>query len=255
MTTPQPVPAPTLGKKLVAEATGTFILVFGVVGTALLAASFHSGDGGLNVGFLGVALALGLSVVVAAFAFAATSGAHFNPAVTLGLAIAGRFHWRHAPAYMLAQVVGGIAASSVLAAIAAGGPDGFLGTARKSGFASTGWGALSPGGFDLVSALLIEIVATGVFVGVILRVTAADGAGAFAPLAIGLTLTLIALVAIPVSNGSFNPARSIATAIWGGETALAQLWLSIVAPLAGAALAGALFRIFSPVLTPQHSNH
>jgi len=245
----------SLGTRLAAEAAGTFILVFGVVGAALLAAAFDSGKGGLNVGFLGVALALGLSVVVGAFAFAPISGAHFNPAVTIGLAIAGRFAWRHAPAYIVAQLVGGFAASSVLVAVAASGPDGFLATARRGGFASTGWGPLSPGGFDLVSALLVEVVATCVFLVVILRVTASDGAGPFAPLAIGLTLTLIALVAIPVSNGSFNPARSIATAVWGGEIALTQLWLSIVAPTVGAALAGALFRIFSTAETVQHSDH
>jgi aquaporin Z len=255
MSTPETQVAQTLGRRLAAEAAGTFILVFGVVGAALLAAGFDAGKGGLNVGFLGVALALGLSVVVGAFALAPISGAHFNPAVTIGLAIAGRFAWRHAPAYIVAQIVGGLAASSVLAAVAAGGPDGFLATARTSGFASTGWGQLSPGGFDLVSSLLVEIFATCVFLVVILRVTASDGAGPFAPLAIGLTLTLIALVAIPVSNGSFNPARSIATAAWGGEIALTQLWLSIVAPIAGAALAGVLFRIFSAAETEQRSSH
>ncbi|WP_223694680.1 aquaporin Z [Leifsonia poae] len=239
---PSPVLVPTLGARLGAEVIGTFVLVFSVVGTALFAAGFAGGEGGFNVGFLGVALALGLSVVVGAYAFGPVSGGHFNPAVTLGLAVAGRFAWKDVVSYIVAQIVGGIIASTLLVAIAAGGPDGFLSKAQKGGFVSTGWGELSPGGFPLVSALLIEIITTAVFVWVILGVTSSRAAAGFAPLAIGLTLTIIALIAIPVSDASFNPARSIATAIYGGPTALGQLWLSIVAPIVGALIAGVTFK-------------
>jgi aquaporin Z len=228
--------------RFAAEAAGTFVLVFGVVGAAVLAAGFDGGSNNLNVGFLGVALALGLSVVVAASAFAGVSGAHFNPAVTVGLAVARRFPWRDVPSYVVAQVAGGLAASSLVAAIAAGAPHDALATARSNGFASTGWGQLSPGGFSLESSLLVEVAATCLFVWVILGVTASPVTQSIAPIAIGLTLTLVALVAIPVSNGSFNPARSIATAVWGGEVAIAQLWLSLVAPTVGAVIAGATFR-------------
>lgn len=240
----QDVPAaPTTVSRLMAEAAGTFVLVFSVVGTALFAAGFAAGTGGLNVGFTGVALALGLGVVVAAYAFGPVSGGHFNPAVTLGTAVAGRLSWREVPGYLLAQVVGALVASSVLAAIAAGGPDGFLQQARDNGFVSTGWGELSPGGFGLPAALLLEVVATCVFVWVILGVTSERAVVGFAPLAIGLTLTVLALIAIPVSDASFNPARSLATAVYGGPTALGQLWMSIVAPIAGAVIAGASFRV------------
>ncbi|MGO4276817.1 aquaporin, partial [Paenibacillus sp. TAF58] len=144
---------------------------------------------------------------------------------------AGRIAWREVAPYIAAQLVGGIAASTLLVAIAAGGPNGFLAGVRAGGFASTGWGPLSPGGFPFVSALLVEIIATAILVFVILGVTSSRGASGFAPLAIGLTLTLLALIAIPISNASFNPARSIATALYGGPTALAQVWLSIVAPI------------------------
>lgn len=231
-----------MSSRVLAEAAGTFILVFGVVGAALLAATFDDGREGLNVGFLGVALALGLSVVVGAFAFAKVSGAHFNPAVTIGLAVSGRFPWRWVAGYIVAQLIGGLLASSLLVAVAAGGPDDFLGDARAAGFVSTGWGELSPGHFTLLSAALIEVAATCVFVWVVLGATASGSAGKFAPLAVGLALTLVALVAIPVSNGSFNPARSVATAVWGGGVAMAQLWMSLAAPTVGAVLAGATFR-------------
>ena len=239
---PVSVTVPTLGARLGAEVVGTFVLVFSVIGTALFAAGFNNGDGGLNVGFLGVALALGLSVLVGAYAFGPVSGGHFNPAVTLGLSVAGRFAWKDVIGYIVAQLVGGILATTLLVAIAAGGPDGFLAKAQKGGFVSTGWGELSPGGFPLISALLIEIITTAVFVFVILGVTSSRGAAGFAPIAIGLTLTVLALIAIPVSDASFNPARSIATAIYGGPTALGQVWLSIVAPIVGALIAGATFR-------------
>lgn len=231
--------APGLGRRLAAEAAGTFILVFAVVGTALFAAGFTGGDG-LNVGFTGVALALGLGVVVAAYAFGPVSGGHFNPAVTLGLAVAGRFPWRQVASYALAQLVGAVLATTVLLLIAAGGPHGFLASAQQSGFASIGSGPLSPGGFSTGSVFVVETVGTFVFVAVILGVTSAGAENAFAPLAIGLTLTMLALVSIPVSDTSLNPARALASALYGGHEAPAQVWLAIVPPLLGGAIAGAV---------------
>ncbi|WFR84705.1 aquaporin [Arthrobacter sp. Y-9] len=230
--------APSVAAKLGAEIVGTFFLVFGVIGTALFTAGFAAGEGGLNVGFLGVALALGLSVIIGAFAFGPISGGHFNPAVTLGLAAAGRFAWKDVAGYLVAQVTGAVLGATALVAILAGGKDGALSAAQQGGFASTGWGELSPGGYNAVSFFIAEIVATALFVTVILAVTGKRGAGRLAPLAIGLTLVVIALLAIPVTNGSFNPARSIATAVYGGPAALAQLWASIVAPIAGGLIAG-----------------
>lgn len=232
--------APTTGQKLTAEVLGTFILVFGVIGTAIFAAGFGAGEGGLNVGFLGVALALGLSVLVGAYAFGPVSGGHFNPAVSIGLAVAGRFAWREVGPYVAAQLVGAILGSTALLGILSTGP---LFDTVIFQHASTGYGVLSPGGFGLASAFLVEVIATAVLLFVILGVTSAGRSAAnLAPLAIGLTLTMLALVAIPVSNASFNPARSIATAIYGGPEAIGQLWLSILAPIAGAVLAGFVFR-------------
>ena len=249
-----PAPAPSVLLRLGAEALGTFTLVFGVIGAATFGAAFDAGKGGLNIGFLGVAFALGLTVVCGAYAWGPVSGGHFNPAVTLGLATAGRFPWKSVPGYAVAQVVGGAIASSVIYVIAAGGPGDFLSDAVGPGFASTGWGELSPGGFTLGSALMVETVTTAVFVGVILGVTSVRGASALAPLAIGLTLTLMALIAIPISNGSFNPARSIATAIYGGPVALGQLWMSIVAPVLGAVVAGAIAALLARAHRPHAPN-
>ena len=243
-----PAPAPAMLLRLGAEALGTFTLVFGVISAAIFSAGFDRGTGGLNVGFLGVALALGLTVLCGAYAWGPVSGGHFNPAVTLGLATAGRFPWKATPAYIAAQIIGGAVASTVIILVASGGPTGFLAAALEPGFASTGWGELSPGGFSLGSAFLVETVTTAIFVGVILGVTGVRGAAALAPLAIGLALTLMALIAIPVSNGSFNPARSIATAIYGGPVAMGQLWMSIVAPILGALIAGG---IAAAIATPH----
>jgi aquaporin Z len=223
--------APRLGARLIAEAFGTFVLVSAVLGTALFASS--------NTGYLGVALALGLSVVVGAYSVGHISGGHFNPAVTLGAAIAGRLPWRDVVPYWVVQIIGGAIASTIIYLIAAGGPNGFLQAAQAKGFASTGYGSRSPGGFDLASVFIIETVLTAVFLFVILGVTAPGSPTAnFAPLVIGFTLVVIHLVAIPVSNSSVNPARSIASAIYGGPVALGQLWVFIVAPLLGAAIAG-----------------
>lgn len=224
--------APTTGQKLTAEVIGTFILVFGVIGAAIFSSA--------NTGLLGVAFALGLAVLVGVYAFGPISGGHFNPAVTLGLAVAGRFAWKDVLGYIVAQIVGGILASVVLLGILATGPKFDILVFRS---VSTGYGELSPGGFGLGSFLIAEIVATAVFLFVILGVTSAGRSAAnLAPLAIGLTLTVLVLVAGPVSNGSFNPARSIATAIFGGPEALIQLWASIVAPIVGALLAGVIYK-------------
>lgn len=233
--------APSIGSRLAAEAVGTFVLVFGVIGTAIFAAGFNAGEANLNVGFTGVALALGLSVLVSAYAFGPVSGGHFNPAVTIGLAVANRFEWKNVLAYIVAQFVGGIIASSLLLAILSSSKS-FDELWFKS--ASTGWGELSPGGYSLISVLLIEVITTAIFVYVILGVTSSRAAAGFAPLAIGFTLTLLALIAIPVSNASFNPARSLATAIYGGPEALGQVWLTLIAPVIGAAIAGATFSLF-----------
>jgi aquaporin Z len=234
------IAVPSTVQKLTAELIGTFILVFGVIGTAIFAAGFAGGEGGLNVGFLGVALALGLSVLVGAYSFGPISGGHFNPAVTLGLAVGGRFAWREVGGYIAAQLVGGILASTLLLGVLSTGP--LFDIVVFQG-ASTGYDELSPGGFGLLSVFLIETIATAVFLFVILGVTSIRAAAGFAPLAIGLTLTALALVAIPVSNASFNPARSIATAIYGGTEALLQLWVSIVAPILGAVIAGAIYKV------------
>jgi aquaporin Z len=217
-------------KKLAAELLGTFWLVFGGCGSAVLAAGFPD----LGIGFLGVAVAFGLTVVTGAYAFGPISGGHFNPAVSLGLAIGGRFEWRELIPYWVAQVIGGLIAATILYIIASGQPGWTPG-----GFASNGYGANSPGGYDLTSGFLIETVMTAVFVIVILGATAPKAAPGFGGLAIGLTLTIIHLVTIPVTNTSVNPARSTAVVFFAENGASAQLWLFWVAPLIGAAI-GAL---------------
>lgn len=216
---------------ITAEAFGTFLLTFGGCGTAVLA--------GHQVGWLGVALAFGLTVVAGAYAVGHLSGGHFNPAVTLGLAFAGRVSWREVPLYMTTQVVAAILAGAALLAVASG-VDGF--SAVESGFASNGYGDRSPDGYGLVAALIIEVLLTAVFLLVILGVTDTRAPKGFAPLAIGLALTLIHLISIPVTNTSVNPARSIGVGLFAGADAISQLWLFIVAPLAGATLAGLLFK-------------
>lgn len=243
--TPAPAPTgPSTRAILAAEFFGTFLLVLGGVGSALLAADFGASENGtsLGIGFVGVSLAFGLSVVAGAYAFGPISGGHFNPAVTLGLAAAGRFPWRNSVNYIVAQVFGGVAATTILVIIGAS-RSGWFEAARDGGFASNGFGELSPGGFGLGGAIGVEIVFTAVFVTVILAVThATRGNTAFAGLVIGLTLTLIHLVTIPVDNTSVNPARSIAAAIYGGGDPLGQLWVFIVFPVVGALAAGCAFR-------------
>lgn len=221
-------------RKLSAEFFGTFWLVFGGCGSAVLAAAFPE----LGIGFAGVALAFGLTVLTMAYAVGGISGGHFNPAVSLGLALANRFSWKELIPYWIAQVVGAIAAAAVLYAIASG-KDGW----SAGGFASNGFGDLSPGGYSMQSALLIEIVLTAGFLIVILGATSKTAPSGFAPIAIGLALTLIHLISIPVTNTSVNPARSTGVALFAETAALGQLWLFWVAPLVGAAIGAVIWRV------------
>lgn len=237
---PTPAATPTTGSKLAAEGLGTFLLVFGLIGTALFASHIANTDSAFAPGIVYVvaSFAVGISVIMGAYAFGPISGGHFNPAVTLGLAAAGRFAWKDAPAYIVAQIVGGAVATTILVLIGTFGPAGWLAAAQDSGFASNGWGKLSPGGFDMPAAMIIEVVLTALFLFVILGVTHPTRGTKFAGLVIGLSLTLIHFVSIPVDNTSVNPARSIATAIYGGGDALSMLWVFIVFPIVGALIAG-----------------
>jgi len=215
--------------RLIAEVFGTFMLVFGVIGAAL----FISG----TTGPLGPALAVGLAVLTAAYAVGHISGGHFNPAVSLGAAAACRMPWKDVLPYIAAQIVGGILATLVLWLISATSGGKFT---ADFGAVSNGYGAQSPAGFGLVAVIITEIVITALFLWVILGVTAPNAhvTAGFAPLAIGLALTLFHLIAIPVDNASLNPARSIATAVFGGGEPLSQIWVFIAAPIAGALIAG-----------------
>ena len=224
----------SLGRKLGAEFIGTFWLVFGGCGSAVLAAGFP----GLGIGFAGVALAFGLTVLTMAFAVGHISGGHFNPAVTLGLWAGGRFSATEILPYWIAQLAGAIAAAAVLYLVASGK----AGFELSGGFASNGFAEHSPGQYSLLSCLVIEIVLTAGFLIVILGATDKRVPAGFAPIAIGLALTLIHLIAIPVTNTSVNPARSTGPALFVGGWALAQLWLFWVAPLAGGMLGGATYR-------------
>ena len=227
-----------------AEFLGTFWLTFGGCGSAVLAASFP----GLGIGFAGVALAFGLTVVTMAYAVGHISGGHFNPAVTVGLWAGGRFKAADIVPYVASQLLGAIAAAAVLYVIASG-KDGFA----LGGFASNGYGELSPGKYSLGACLLMEMVATFFFLIVILGVTAPQAPAGFAPLAIGLALTLIHLISIPVTNTSVNPARSTGPALFAGGAYLGQLWLFWLAPLLGALIAGWTSRWMQhaePAVTP-----
>ncbi|MDI9226693.1 aquaporin Z, partial [Serratia bockelmannii] len=214
---------------------GTFWLVFGGCGSAVLAAAFPQ----LGIGFLGVALAFGLTVVTMAYAVGHISGGHFNPAITVGLFAGGRFAAKDVIPYVIAQVIGGIAAAAVLYLIASG-KAGF--DATVGGFASNGYGEHSPGGYSLQSAIVIELVLTAFFLIVIHGVTDKRAPAGFAPLAIGLTLTLIHLISIPVTNTSVNPARSTGVAIFQGTWALQQLWVFWLVPLVGGIIGGLIYR-------------
>jgi len=223
----------SMGKRLGAEFLGTFWLVFGGCGSAVLAAAFP----GLGIGFMGVALAFGLTVLTMAYAVGHISGGHFNPAVSVGLVAGGRFAAADLVPYVIAQVLGALAAAGVLYLIASGKP-GFA----PGGFASNGFGDLSPGGYSMQAALICEIVMTFFFVLVIMGATDGRAPGGFAPIAIGLALTLIHLVSIPVTNTSVNPARSTGVALFASTAALSQLWLFWVAPIIGGALGGFAYR-------------
>src|SRR5271165_1001067 len=226
-----------IGKKAAAEFIGTFWLVFGGCGSAVLAAAFP----GLGIGFAGVALAFGLTVLTMAFAIGHISGCHLNPAVSVGLVVSKRFPVAELPAYVVAQVLGGIAGSGLLYTIAAGK----AGFDLAGGFASNGYGAHSPGGYSLGACLTAEVVLTFMFLMIILGATDARAPKGFAPIAIGLGLTLIHLIGIPVTNLSVNPARSTAPAVFVGGWALQQLWLFWVAPIAGAAIAGVVYSVLA----------
>ncbi len=219
-----------LSRKLAAEFIGTLWLVLGGCGAAVLAA----GVADVGIGYAGVSLAFGLTVVTGAYAFGSISGAHFNLAVTVGLYAGGRFPMKDVVPYVFAQLLGGMAGAAVLYAIASG-VDGFN---VEAGFASNGYGEHSPQGYSLQAALICEIVMTFMFLMVILGATSDNAPKGFAPLAIGFALTLIHLISIPVTNTSVNPARSEAVAIFQGTWAIEQLWAFWVAPLIGAALAG-----------------
>ena len=225
-------------KKYSAEFLGTFWLVLGGCGSAVLAAAFPN----VGIGLLGVSLAFGLTVLTMAFAIGHISGCHLNPAVSVGLWAAGRFPAGNLPPYIVAQVLGGIAAGAVLYMIASGAP----GFDVSKGFASNGYGAHSPGGYSLAAALVTEVVMTMFFLLVILGATDKRAPAGFAPIAIGLALTLIHLISIPVTNTSVNPARSTGVALFAGSGALGQLWLFWVAPLAGGALGGILYAWLRP---------
>lgn len=219
--------------KLSAEFFGTFWLVFGGCGSAILAAAFPE----LGIGFLGVALAFGLTVLTMAYAVGGISGGHFNPAVSLGLTVAGRLPAKDLIPYWVAQVLGAIAAAAILYVISSG-KDGF----SAGGLASNGYGELSPGGYSMMAGLLIEIILTAFFIIIILGSTSSLAPAGFAPIAIGFGLTLIHLVSIPVTNTSVNPARSTGVALFADTAALSQLWLFWVAPLVGAVIGAIIWK-------------
>ncbi|MBC3875639.1 aquaporin Z [Undibacterium flavidum] len=224
-------------KQYGAEFFGTFWLVFGGCGSAVLAAGFP----GLGIGFVGVSLAFGLTVLTMAYAIGHISGCHLNPAVSIGLWVGGRFPVNQLLPYIVAQVAGGIAAAAILYLVASGAP----GFDVSKGFASNGYGMHSPGGYSMMAAFLIEVVLTMFFLIVILGATDKRAPAGFAPIAIGLCLTLIHLISIPVTNTSVNPARSTAVAIFVGDWAVAQLWMFWLAPIVGAVLGATVYRFIA----------
>jgi len=225
----------SLFKRSIAELFGTFWLVFGGCGAAVLAAAFPT----LGIGFAGVALAFGLTVLTMAFAIGHVSGCHLNPAVSVGLVVAKRFPAAELPAYIIAQLIGAVFASSALYAIASGKP-GFT----LDGFATNGYGAQSPGGYSLAACFIVEVICTAFFLLVILGSTDERAPKGFAPVAIGLALTLIHLISIPVTNTSVNPARSTGPALFVRGDALSQLWLFWVAPIFGAVAGAVISNVF-----------
>jgi aquaporin Z len=221
-------------KKYMAEAIGTFWLTLGGCGSAVIASAFPE----VGIGLLGVAFAFGLTVLTMAYAIGHVSGCHLNPAVTVGLAVGGRFPASQIGAYVVAQIVGAVVGATVLYLIASGAPD----FDAAKGFAANGYGAHSPGHYGLLSCFVTEVIMTMMFLFIIMGSTHGKAPVGFAPIAIGLGLTLIHLISIPVTNTSVNPARSIGPALFAGGWAIGQLWLFIVAPLLGGALGGILYR-------------
>ncbi|MDR2155057.1 MAG: aquaporin Z [Burkholderiaceae bacterium] len=234
--------SPSLAQRLTAEAVGTAWLVLGGCGSAVLAAAFP----GLGIGFAGVALAFGLTVLTMAFAIGHISGCHLNPAVSVGLTVAGRLPARDLLPYIIAQVIGAAVGAGVLYLIATGKPGFELG-----GFATNGYGEHSPGGYSMTAAFVCEVVLTFFFLFVILGSTDERAPGKLAPIAIGLCLTLIHLISIPVTNTSVNPARSTAPALFVGGAATQQLWLFWLAPIVGAAIAGIVYPLVAGRVSPS----
>ena len=236
----------SLTKKLAAEFLGTFWLVLGGCGSAVLAANFGGDGNPLGIGLLGVAFAFGLTVLTGAYAFGHISGGHFNPAVSLGLWAGGRFPAKDLLPYIVAQVIGGLAAGFILWQIASGHPGFAVDPNAAGAFASNGYGALSPGGYSMAAAFLCEVVMTAMFLVVIMGATHGKAAAGFAPIAIGLALTLIHLISIPITNTSVNPARSTGVALFAGSGAISQLWLFWLAPLVGGVIGGGLYAWLRP---------
>jgi aquaporin Z len=227
-----------------AEAIGTMILVIGGPGTAIFATGGF--NEGLNVGILGVSLAFGLSLLCMAYLIGRISGCHINPAVTIGMIVTGKLEAAKSVPYFIGQFVGGIVGGGIIALILSG-TDGYLSRAQDAGFASNGYGEHSPGGFDLLSVAIIEIVVTAIFVLIVLGTTDENGVPkGFGPIAAGFGLALVHMISIPVSNTSVNPARSLATAVFQGDWALGQVWAFIVFPAIGAAVAGGLWMVVGP---------
>ncbi len=235
-----------MSKRLVAEFLGTFWLVLGGCGSAVLAANFGGEGNPLGIGLLGVSLAFGLTVLTGAYAFGHISGGHFNPAVSFGLWAGGRFPLKDLLPYVVAQVLGAALAGFVLFQIASGAAGFVIDPAAAGAFATNGFDARSPGGYSMHAALISEVVLTAMFLVVIMGATHRRAPAGFAPIAIGLALTLIHLISIPVTNTSVNPARSTGVALFAGGGALAQLWLFWVAPIAGGLVGGALYRWLAP---------
>jgi aquaporin Z len=234
----------TMTARLTAEAFGSAVLVLAIAGSVLFASGLSEATdaSGPGIGFVGVALAAGLALIAASYAFGPISGGHFNPAVSVGVAAAGRMPWREVPAYIVAQCIGALVASTLVFLIGLFGPEGWLEAQRNAGFASNGFGAASPTGFGMGAAIIAEALFAAIFLLVILGVSHPVRGSAFAGLAAGLTLALIHLVLLPIDLASVNPARSLATAVYGDTDALAQLWVFLVFPVIGALLAGFAYR-------------
>jgi aquaporin Z len=252
--------APTLSRRLGAEALGTAWLVFGGCGSAVFAAKFLSNgaDTGLGIGFVGVSLAFGLTVLTMAYAIGHISGCHLNPAVTIGQVVAKRFPAAEAVPYIVAQVVGAIVGGGIIYVIAKGVKGWGIDSSQAGAFATNGFGNHSPGGYRLGACLVAEVVLTFVFLMIILGATDKRAPAGFAPIAIGLGLTLIHLISIPITNTSVNPARSTGVAVFTGGTPLAQLWLFWLAPIVGAVIAGVVYPLLaaggSDIATPNDAS-